>query len=64
MPVPPPLSTPKKASIPKLEYEALEISEVRGPFERKVHYSYFGAPLLKARYFHITTAVGGPLKAK
>jgi len=26
----------------KLKYEALEISEVRGPFERKVHYSYFG----------------------
>jgi len=37
-------SPPEKASIPKLKYEALEISEVRGPFERKVlmHYSYFG----------------------
>jgi len=41
-PVPSPLSTPEKASIPKLEYEALEISEVRGSFERKVDYSYFG----------------------
>jgi len=35
---------PQKASIPKLKYEALEISEDRGPFERKVLmcYSYFG----------------------
>jgi len=41
---PSPLSQAKKAStsqIPKLKYEALEISEVGGPFERKVliHYS-------------------------
>ena len=42
IPVPSPLSTSEKASIPKLKYEALEISEVRGPFERKVHYIYFG----------------------
>jgi len=41
MPVPSPLSIPEKASISKLEYEALEINEVRGPFERKVYYSYF-----------------------
>ena len=29
---------------PKMKYEALEISIVRGPFERNVlmHYSYFG----------------------
>jgi len=40
--VPSPLSTQEEASIPKLKYEALEISEVRGPLERKVHYSYFG----------------------
>jgi len=33
--VPSPLSTPEKASIPKLKHEALEISEVRGPFEKK-----------------------------
>ena len=41
---PSPLSRPEKTSIPKLKYEALEISEVRGPFERKVpmHYNYFG----------------------
>jgi len=41
---PSPLSRPKKASTPKFKYEALEISEVGGPFERKVliHYSYFG----------------------
>jgi len=38
-----PLSHLEKASIPKLKYEALEIGEVGGPFERKVliHYSYF-----------------------
>jgi len=41
---PSPLSHTKKAStpqIPKLKYEALEISGVGGPFERKViiHYS-------------------------
>jgi len=26
----------------KLKYEAIEISEFREPFERKVHYSFFG----------------------
>jgi len=41
---PSPLSQPKTAStpqIPKLKYETQEISEVGGPFERKVliHYS-------------------------
>jgi len=35
--VPSPLSSPKKASTPRLNYEALEISEVGRPFERKVH---------------------------
>jgi len=41
---PSPLSTPEKASILKWKYEAPEISEVRGPFERKVlmHLNYFG----------------------
>jgi len=42
IPVPSLLRPPEKASIPKLKYESLGISEVRGPFERKVHYSYFG----------------------
>jgi len=43
-----PLSLPEKASISKLQYQALDINEVRGPFERKVlmHYSYF-EPLSK-----------------
>jgi len=38
---PSPFNHPKKASTPKLKYEALEFSEVAGPFERKVliHYS-------------------------
>ena len=42
--VPPSLSPQRKLRSPKLKYEALEISEVRGPFERKVlmHYIYFG----------------------
>jgi len=42
--IPSPLSPPEKASIPKLKYEALEISEVRELFERKVlmQYNYFG----------------------
>jgi len=31
-----------KLRFPKLKYEALEISEFRGPFERKVHDSFFG----------------------
>jgi len=39
-------SPQRKLRSPKLKYEALEISEVRGPFERKVHYRYFG-PLWK-----------------
>jgi len=35
---------PRKLRSPKLKYEALEIREVRGPFERKLlmPYSYFG----------------------
>jgi len=42
--VPSPLSHPKKASTPKLKNEALEITEVGGPFETKVlmQYSCFG----------------------
>jgi len=36
------LAPQRKLRSPKLKYEVLEISEVKGPFERKVHYSYFG----------------------
>ena len=41
-------ATQRKLRSPKLKYEALEFSNIRGPFERKVlmHYSYFG-PLWK-----------------
>jgi len=38
------LAPQRKLRSPKLKYEALEISEVRGPFDRKVlmHDSYLG----------------------
>jgi len=38
------LAPQRKPRFPKLKNEALEISEVRGPFETKVlmHYSFFG----------------------
>jgi len=32
----------RKLRSPTLKYEPLVISEVWGPFERKVHYSHFG----------------------
>jgi len=60
---PSPVSTREKASIPELEYEALEISEVKGPFERKVHCSCFG-PLWKQGIFALQLLLGDPLKAK
>jgi len=62
---PSPLSRPEKTSIPKLKYEALEISEVRGPFERKVpmHYNYFG-PFWKQCIYTLQLLMGAPLKAK
>ena len=42
--VPSSLSPKRMLRSPKLKYEALEINEIRGPFERKVlmRYSYFG----------------------
>jgi len=47
------------------KYEALEISEVMGPFERKVliHYSFFG-PLWKQRIYKLQLLLGATLKAK
>jgi len=48
-----------------LKYGALEISEVKGPFERKVliHYSYFG-PIWKQGIYTLQLLLGAPLKAK
>jgi len=46
-----------------LKYEALEISEVKGTFERKVHCSYFG-PLSKQGIFTFQLLLAAPLKAK
>jgi len=50
--VPSPLRPQRKLRSPKLKYEALEISEIRPPFERKVltHYSYFGPPWKQGIY--------------
>ena len=57
------LSPQRKLRSPKLKYEALEISEVRGPFERKVHCSYCG-PLWRQGIFTLQLLLGAPLKAK
>ena len=73
------LEPQRKLRSPKLKYEALEISEVRGRFERKVRYSYFG-PFVskvfahynccwgpfesKVAHVHIAIAVESPLKAR
>jgi len=46
-----------------LKYEALEISEVEGYFERKIVYTIIWGPM-KARYLHITTAVGCSFESK
>jgi len=46
-----------KLRSPKLEYEAREISEVKGPFERKVHCSCFG-PLWKQGIFTLPLLLG------
>ena len=60
-----PLSPQRKLRSPKLKYEALEISEVRGPLEKKSAYALqlLWAPL-NARYLHITTAVGDHFESK
>ena len=64
--VPSPLSTPEKVLIPKLKHEALEISEVKGPFERNglMHCSYF-RPLWKRSSLLIRySRCWAPLKAR
>jgi len=47
--VPSPLSPQRKLRPPKLKYEALEISEVGGPFERKVLMHSGADPASKVR---------------
>jgi len=53
----------RKLRSPKFKYEALEISEARGPFERKEHYNYFG-PFPKQGIYTLQLLLGSPLKAK
>jgi len=59
------LAPQRKLRSPKLKYEALEISEPRRPFERKVlmNYSYFG-PLWKQGIYTLQLPRGVSLKAK
>jgi len=57
-----PLSTPEKASISQIEIRSARNQWIRGPFERKVHYSYFG-PLWKQDIFTLQLLSGAPLKA-
>ena len=56
---------PRESFDPKLKYETLEISEVRGRFERKVlmHCNYIG-PLWKQGIYTLQLLLGAPLKAK
>jgi len=60
-----PLTPERKRRLPKLKYEALEISEVGEHFERKVliQYSYFG-PLSKQGIYTLQLGFGAHLKAK
>ena len=43
---------PKKASTPQMDYEALEISEVGGPFERKVYITVTLGPFESKVFTH------------
>ena len=58
------LAPQRKLRLSKLKYEALEISEFGGPFERKVliHYSCCSVPL-KARYFTHYSCHWGPFES-
>ena len=57
------LAPQRKLRSPKLKCEALEISEFRGPVERKVLYSFF-RPLWKQGISMLQLLLGAPLKAK
>jgi len=59
------LAPQRRLRSPKLKYEALEISEVRGPLEKKSAYALqlFWAPL-NARYYTLQLLLGATLKAK
>jgi len=59
------LAPQRKLQPPKFKYEAPEISEVGGLFERKVliHYSYF-RPLWKQGFYTLQLLLVAYLKAK
>jgi len=57
---------PPRESFDPPKYEALEISEVRGAFERKVlmHYSYFGLAPFQSKVFTHYNCCWGPFESK
>jgi len=61
IPVPLLLSISEKASIPKLKYEALEISEVRGTLKEKCITVTLGPFESKVAHLYIAVVAVGPL---
>jgi len=57
------LAPQRKLRSPKLKYEAWEISKVGAPFQRNVHYSFFG-PLWKQGIYTLQLLLGGPIESK
>ena len=57
------LAPQRKLRSPKLKYEAWEISKVGAPFQRNVHYSFFG-PLWKQGIYTLQLLLGGHIESK
>jgi len=58
-----PLSTPEKASIPKVKYETLEISEGRGPLTESAYALQLLWPLWKQGIYTLQLLLG-PFESK